>query len=73
MASTSMARDALRQLKVALDRNHDKLHAIFREWDTEKNGSVSKVEFRRAIDKLNIEASKSTVDALLYAPHGREP
>ena len=37
---------------------------LFREWDADKNGQVSKAEFRKAMPLLGFDAPRREVDAL---------
>ena len=37
---------------------------LFREWDEDASGSVSKKEFRRAMPLLGLQAAEHEVDAL---------
>ena len=37
---------------------------LFREWDEDESGTVSKKEFRKAMPMLGLQVSKRDIDAL---------
>jgi hypothetical protein len=50
------------QLRDALTRNAVRVMDLFRDWDTDGDGQVSKKEFRRAMRKMGFDATRATVD-----------
>ena len=52
------------QLKQALSKNAGRVIDLFREWDTDGDGQVSKKEFRRAMPMLGLDVPKADIDAL---------
>ena len=52
------------KLRDALTKNAVRVIDLFREWDTDGNGSISKREFRKAIPRLGLKASKAEVGHL---------
>ena len=52
------------QIRHALVRNAVRVMDLFREWDTNDDGLVSKEEFLRAMPLLGIQAARSEVTAL---------
>ena len=52
------------QLRAHLARNHGKVLDLFRRWDVDGDGTVRKVEMRRAVASLGFDAPSSAVDAL---------
>ena len=52
------------QLRSHLAKNHGKVLDLFRTWDVDGDGTVRKVEMRRAVASLGFEAPPSAVDAL---------
>jgi hypothetical protein len=52
------------QLRAHLASNHGKVLDLFRRWDVDGDGTVRKVEMRRAVASLGIEAPPSAIDAL---------
>lgn len=56
--------DALSQLKEAVTKTKQKVLNLFREWDYDGDGKVSRSEFHRALAHLSFEAPKATIDQL---------
>ena len=56
--------DPIHQLKVAVSTRLEKVINLFREWDKDGDGNITKVEFSRALTLLSFEGSKETVEAL---------
>lgn len=56
--------DALRQLRVAVDKHMQRIVNLCREWDTNQDGKVSRAEFAKAIKLLCLAAPPHVVDAL---------
>lgn len=52
------------QLLKALDKNFMRILDLFREWDDDGSGTISKVEFRRALPCLGLKVPKADADAL---------
>lgn len=52
------------QLLKALDKNLMRIIDLFREWDDDDSGTVSKLEFRRALPCLGLRVDKEDADAL---------
>ena len=52
------------QLRDALVRNAVRVIDLFREWDSNGDGTVSKYEFREAMPQLGLRAPPSVVDAV---------
>ena len=52
------------QLLQALDTNLIRIIDLFREWDDDDSGTISKKEFRRALPGLGLKVSKEVADAL---------
>lgn len=52
------------QIRDALTKSLSRVIDLFREWDDDGSGSVSKVEFRRALPILGLDISKEDADAL---------
>ena len=47
----------------ALIRQHsDRFYEIFKEWDINKDGKISKQEFAKSVAKIGFDADKETVD-----------
>jgi len=55
---------AQEQLKIALSKNAGRVIDLFREWDADGDGQVSKKEFRKAMPLLGFDASKEVIDTL---------
>ena len=52
------------QLKQALSKNAGRVIDLFREWDADGDGQVSKKEFRKAMPVLGLEVPTKEIDAL---------
>ena len=52
------------QLLKALDKNLMRIIDLFREWDDDGSGNVSKQEFRRALPCLGLKVDRASADAL---------
>ena len=52
------------QLKDILVENAVRVIDLFREWDEDGDGTVSKKEFRKAMPMLGLEVPKHEIDAL---------
>lgn len=52
------------QIAAALRANAGKVMDLFREWDVDGDGQVSKKEFHRAMPALGLEVPKKEVDTL---------
>ena len=52
------------QLRDILTANSVRVIDLFREWDDDSSGSVSKKEFRRALPCLGLKVEKADADAL---------
>ena len=52
----------LKQLKLQIDRHHDRLHALL--LDLAPDGRVSRRTFCRALRQLELDASEATIEAL---------
>ena len=52
------------QLRDALTKQGVKVISLFREWDEDGDGTVSKKEFRKAMPLLGLNAPKKDIDAL---------
>ena len=52
------------QIRDALQANLARVIDLFREWDGDSSGSVSKVEFRKALSVLGLEIPREDADAL---------
>ena len=52
------------QLREVLTANAVRVIDLFREWDEDQDGTVSKKEFRRAMPLLGLEVPRAEVDAL---------
>ena len=55
------------QLRDALSKHAIKVMDLFREWDENGDGNVSKKEFRRAMGLLGFDVPKTEIDALFDA------
>ena len=51
----------------SLKKNAARVIDLFREWDTDGNGEISRSEFHKAIVKLGFDAPKSDIDELFTA------
>ena len=54
----------LDQIRNALAGSWSRVRELFREWDEDESGSISKREFRRALVLLGLRAPRNEVDAL---------
>ena len=52
------------QLRAALDKNLSRVIDLFREWDADDSGTVSKVEFRQVLPVLGLKVPEADADAL---------
>ena len=52
------------QLKQALVRNAGKMMDLFREWDEDGDGEITRKEFRAAMTRMQLEVPQPDVDAL---------
>ena len=55
------------QIANSLKENGSRVMDLFREWDTDGDGEVSRKEFHTAMTKLGLEVDKSEIDALFSA------
>ena len=55
------------QLRLALSKNAARVIDLFREWDEDKDGKVSKKEFRKAMPALGFDIPVAEIDALFDA------
>jgi len=55
----------LRKLRQIIRSSSQSFEDIFREFDEDKNGTISQVEFRNAIRKLNLGLSSREIDKLM--------
>jgi len=55
------------QLGLALKKNAARVIDLFRQWDTDGDGEVSRKEFHKAMPALGIEIADFDVDALFNA------
>ena len=53
-----------RQLRDILSKNAVRVIDLFREWDEDGDGTVSKKEFRKAMPLLGLDVPKKEIDAL---------
>lgn len=58
---TDLSLDSLRAL---VEMNHMKVAEIFKAWDKDKNGKVSKAEFKKAMTALGYQATQQQTDAI---------
>ena len=56
--------DALSRLYHVVAHNALMLQDLFKSWDTNNDGRVSKIEFAKGLSSLNWDAPKETVEAL---------
>ena len=64
IAASSVATDALRDLRELLETHMSRIVDTFREWDTNNDGNLSRSEFRRAMPLLGIHAPQDELDEL---------
>jgi Ca2+-binding EF-hand superfamily protein len=53
-----------RQIREALSKHAVRVIDLFREWDDDESGSVSKKEFRQAMNLLGLDVPRSEMDLL---------
>merc|ERR1740133_899303 len=58
------SRPVQEQLRHVLTSNAVRVIDLFREWDEDGDGTVSKKEFRKAMPMLGLEVSKQDINAL---------
>ena len=60
------------QIRDALSKNAVRVIDLFREWDDDKSGSISKTEFCKALPALGLEVPKAEIESLfdLWDPDG---
>ena len=58
------------QLRNALQKNLARVIDLFRDWDDNQDGSISKVEFRRAMPLLGLKVDRADADALFDSFEG---
>ena len=70
--SESSDKPVAQQLRDILSKNAVRVVDLFREWDEDGNGSVSKKEFRKAMPLLGFDAPRAQVDQLFdtFDPDG---
>ena len=68
----SADRPVAEQLREALSKNAGRVIDLFREWDADGDGNVSKKEFRKAMPKLGFDVPTKDIDALFdsFDPDG---
>ena len=64
LEESDTGRPVQEQLRDILSKNAVRIIDLFREWDEDGDGSVSKKEFRKAMPMLGLEVPKHEVDAL---------
>ena len=59
-------------LRVKLTQSATRVMDLFKEWDADKSGSITKKEFRKALPTLSIECTKAQADELFdsFDPDG---
>jgi len=60
----SLLYSTLHELRWKLVAQMQKLQTVFRTWDDDNNGTVSRKEFRQGVALLGVDASQSTIDEL---------
>ena len=58
------SRASARQMRDILSKNAVRVIDLFREWDEDGDGTVSKKEFRKAMPLLGLDFAKKEIDAL---------
>ena len=53
-----------KQLGMALKKNAARVIDLFRQWDTDGDGEVSRPEFHKAMPALGLDIDKKDIDAL---------
>ena len=68
----SSEKSVAQQLRDILSKNGVRVVDLFREWDEDGNGSVSKKEFRKAMPLLGFDAPRAQIDQLFdsFDPDG---
>lgn len=68
----SSDKSVAQQLRDILSKNAVRVVDLFREWDEDGNGSVSKKEFRKAMPLLGFDAPRAQIDQLFdsFDPDG---
>ena len=68
----SSDKSVAQQLRDILSKNAVRVVDLFREWDEDGNGSVSKKEFRKAMPLLGFDAPRAVVDEVFdsFDPDG---
>ena len=56
--------DVAVELRDALTKNAKRVVDLFREWDEDGDGTISKKEFRKAIPLIVLDVPKAAVDQL---------
>lgn len=56
------SRPFIEQLRMAIDKNAAKIIDLFREWDADGDGMVSKKEFRKAMPMIGFDVPKAEID-----------
>ena len=56
--------DITNNLVVLLAANRSRVIDLFKAWDTDSDGLISKPEFRRAMDALGLDAADDDIDAI---------
>ena len=72
VSSADAGRPVQEQLRAALTQNAVRVIDLFREWDEDGDGTVSKQEFRKALPMLGLQVPRQEVDALFdsFDPDG---
>ena len=67
-------RSVAEQLRDALSKVAVRVVDLFREWDDDNNGMVSRAEFQRGMQELKFNAPAEEIDALFdsWAPNGSD-
>ena len=64
------ARQLAKALAEKLNQGYTRVIDLFRSWDEDGNGTVSKAEFRKALPLLNLDTSKYNTASLAYTTTG---
>jgi len=64
-SSTTWEVDILEKLRQIIRSSSQSFEDIFREFDSDGNGSISQVEFRNAIRKLNLGLTSREIDKVM--------
>ena len=62
--TTGSTMSVAEQLRDALSKNAVRVIDLFREWDEDADGIVSRKEFRKAMPLLGLEVPRAEIDAL---------